>query len=143
MALIEKRHPAFRGLIRLWRSRASEDALPRASALTPDQLADLAGQTVMLTLDSNGDQLVIAESGSAVDALYGAAMRGRPAAGLSPERDDAEREARAAIAAGRPLLIEDELPDAGTRRRIARLYLPLSHDDGSPDGVLCGVVAVA
>ena len=51
------------------------------------------------------------------------------------------RSALAASRSGRPLLIEDELPSP--RRRIARLYLPLSNDDGSPDGVLCGVVAIA
>jgi hypothetical protein len=43
---------------------------------------------------------------------------------------------------GRPLLIEDELRGFDRRRRIARLYLPLTNDDGSPDGVLCGVVPV-
>ena len=143
MALIEQRHPAFRNLIRLWRAHSCDGELPRASTLGPDELADLAGQTVMLTLDATGEHLVIVESGSAVDAIYGAAMRGCPAAGLSPERHDAEREARAAIATGRPLLVEDELADGNRRRRIARLYLPLSKDDGSPDGVLCGVVAIA
>lgn len=143
MALIEQRHPAFGGLMRLWRERASKGGLPPASALKPAELAELASLTVMLAIDAGADALVIATSGGEVDALYGAPLAGWPAARLSPERDDAEREARTAIVTGRPLLVEDELREADRRRRIARLYLPLANDDGSPDGVLCGVVAVA
>lgn len=142
MALIEQRHPAFNGLMRLWRERATDGGLPSASGLKRAELAEFAGVTVMLAQGASGEGLVIADSGGEVDALYGAALAGRPAARLSPERDDAEREARTAIATRRPLLIEDELCAADRRCRIARLYLPLANDDGSPDGVLCGVVPV-
>lgn len=143
MTLIEQRHPAFGDLMAFWRSRATAGGLPPASALTSAALADLGGLTVVLAFDKSGRELVIAESGQDVDALYGDVLAGSPAARLSPERDDAEREARAAIATGRPLLVEDELRAPDWRRRIARLYLPLANDDGSPDGVLCGVVPVA
>jgi hypothetical protein len=44
---------------------------------------------------------------------------------------------------GRPLLVEDELRAADRRLRIARLYLPLGNDGGTPDGVLCGVARSA
>lgn len=143
MALIEQRHPSLGGLMRLWRERSIDGALPPASALGPAELAELASVTVTLAENAGGDELVIAQSGGEVDALYGAALAGGPAARLSPERDDAEREARTAIATRRPLLVEDELRAAQERCRIARLYLPLANDDGSPNGVLCGVVAVA
>lgn len=143
MALIEQRHPAFGDLMRLWRARSVDGALPLASALVPAELAELADVTVMLALENGGEALVIAESGDGVDALYGDSLAGCPAARLSPERDDAEREARTAIETRRPLLIEDELREVDRRRRIARLYLPLANDDGTPDGVLCGVVPVA
>lgn len=143
MALIEQRHPALGGLMRLWRALASDGELPPASAVRTAECGDLASVSVMLALDAGADALVISESGDAVDALYGAALAGGPAARLSPERDDAEKEARTAMATRRPLLIEDELRDSDRRRRIARLYLPLAKDDGTPDGVLCGVVAVA
>lgn len=142
MTLTEQRHPALGGLMRLWRTLRSDDGLPPASALRAADHAELARMSVMLAMDESAGMLVITESSEAVDALYGVALAGRPAAQLSPERDDAEQEARTAIATGRPLLIEDELRGA-RRRRIARLYLPLANDDGTPDGVLCGVVAVS
>ena len=85
---------------------------------------------------------MIAESGAMVDALYGETLAGRGVASLSASRGDAAEEAWSAVETGRPLMIEDEMIGAQRRRRIARLYLPLSNDDGSRDGVLCGVVAM-
>lgn len=143
MSLIEQRHPAFAQLMAVWRLGIGDATLPTARMLAPNALASVGQSTVLLASDSRGGELTIAESGSEVDALYGVALAGAPAARLSPERDDALREAQAAIETGRPLLVEDEVATAGCRRRIARLYLPLANDDGSPDGVLCGVVAVA
>lgn len=140
MGLIEERHPVFKRLMALWRSAQDGDAPPLASVLRRTKLADLASMTVTLVHDGV-DQVLITESGDAVDALYCTALSGAPAERLTPVRGNAAEEARAATSSGRPLLVEDEL--ATPRRRIARLYLPLSNDDGSPDGVLCGVVAVA
>ncbi len=143
MAMIEQRHPAFKQLLRRWRAAHCEGGLPSAGTLCPAQLADLARVTVTLSADEDGAGMTIASSGEAVDALYGVSLTGSAAARLTPDRDDAEREARCAIETGRPLLIEDELCATGGRQRIARLYLPLANNDGSPDGVLCGVVALA
>lgn len=143
MPLIEQRHPAFAQLMALWRLGAQDTALPLARALAPNALAAIGRSTVLLAGDSRDGEMTIAESGAEVDALYGLALTGASVACLSPERDDARREARTAIETGRPLLVEDEVPARGERRRVARLYLPLANDDGSPDGVLCGVVAVA
>jgi len=141
MALIEQRHPSFGRLMNLWRSRRQGETPPAASALPHAELADLADVTVRLAYDE--PELRIAESGPAVDALYGARLAGESAARLSPASGVAELEARTAIETGQPLLIEEELRREGVRHRVARLYLPLSNDDGTPDGVLCGVVAVA
>ena len=138
MALIDQRHPILGRLMRMWQSHQRGEAPPVASALGPAELADLADLTVMLAPAE--PELRITASGRAVDALYGAALTGATAARLSPARDDAEMEARLAMCTGRPLLIEDEV--GGERRRVARLYLPLCNDDGTPDGVLCGIVAV-
>ena len=140
MALIEQRHPVLGRLMGMWRARQRGEEPPVASALGPAELADLADVTVMLAPAE--PEFRIATSGGAVDALYGAALAGATAARLSPARDDAEMEARLATRTGRPLLIEDEVGGPETRRRVARLYLPLSNDDGTPDGVLCGIVAV-
>ena len=142
MGLIEERHPAFKRLIGLWRRAQHDELPPPAGALGREALGDLAGVTVVLA-HCEGHELVIAESGEMVDALYGEALTGRGVASLSAARGDAAEEARSALAAGRPLLIEDERAGAPVRRRIARLYLPLSNDDGSRNGVLCGIVVTA
>lgn len=142
MGLIEERHPAFKQLIGLWRSAQRDELPPPAGALGPATLGDLAHLTVVLA-HCEGSDLVIAESGAMVDALYGEALAGRGVASLSAACGDAAEEARSARASGRPLLIEDEMAGAPVRRRIARLYLPLSNDDGSRDGVLCGIVVTA
>ncbi len=142
MGLIEERHPAFKRLIGLWRDAQSDELPPPADALCRRALGDLARVTVVLA-QCEGDDLIIAESGEMVDALYGEPLTGRDVASLSAARGDAAEEARSAVATGRPLLIEDEMAAAPTRRRIARLYLPLSKEDGSRDGVLCGIVATA
>ena len=142
MGLIEERHPAFKRLIGLWRDAQHCALPPPAGALCREALGDLASVTVVLA-QSEGSDLVIAESGATVDALYGEALAGRGVASLSAARGDAAEEARSALASGRPLLIEDEMFGAPVRRRIARLYLPLSNDDGSRDGVLCGIVVTA
>ncbi len=142
MGLIEERHPALGALIALWRERQSDERPPHASVMVPISLAAVADIAVMIVAERDHGALVISDSGAKVDALYGEALAGAGAARLSPERDDAEREARAAISTGRPLLIEDELREDDRRCRIARLYLPLTNDDGSPDGVLCGIVPV-
>ncbi len=47
-----------------------------------------------------------------------------------------------AIETARPVVIEDEFRIGGDRRRVARVYLPLTNDDGSAARVLCGIVAV-
>ena len=141
MGLIEERHPALGALIALWRERQSDDRPPCASAMA-GSLEEVAEIAVMIGAEEAYGELVISDSGAQVDALYGAALTGSGAARLSPERDDAEHEARSVIETGRPLLIEDELRGADRRCRIARLYLPLVKDDGSSDGVLCGVVPV-
>ena len=140
MSLIEERHPAFKQLMGLWRGAQLGDLPPRATALGREALGDLARVTVVLT-KSEESQLVIVESGAMVDELYGEALAGRDVASLSASRGDAAEEARSAVETGRPLMIEDEIVGAPRRRRIARLYLPLSNDDGSRDGVLCGIVA--
>lgn len=142
MGLIEERHPALRPLIAIWRERQRDERPPCASVMSSGSLAEVADIAVMIAAERGCGALVIIDSGAAVDALYGAALTGSDAARLSPERDDANREARAAIESGRPLLIEDELRGGDRRRRIARLYLPLTNEDGSPDGVLCGIVPV-
>ena len=142
MGLIEERHPAFKRLIGLWRDAQEDELPPRAGALGREALGDLAGLTVVLA-HGEGRDLVIAESGAMVDALYGEPLAGREVGLLSAARGDAGAEAQSAVASGRPVLIEDEMPGAPGRRRIARLYLPLSNDDGSRDGVLCGIVATA
>lgn len=138
MGLIEERHPAFKRLMRLWREAQVSDAPPPARDLSRSALADLAASTVMIVYDAS--DVRIAESGDAVDALYCTELGGSSAERLTPKQGGAADEALAASRSGRPLLIEDEL--LGPRRRIARLYLPLSNDDGSPDGVLCGIVAL-
>lgn len=143
MTLIEQRHPAFERLMRVWRSQQTGAALPAASAVEPAVPADLAALTVTLA-EANGEPaLRIRTSGAAVDALYGDRLAGAAAARLSPDKDDAEQEARTVMRTGRPLMVEDELSAGERRRRVARLYLPLANDDGTPDGVLCGVVAIA
>ena len=143
MALIEQRHPVFNELICLWRTRLHRGGPPTADLLSRDVLASFADSTATLTMDASGDRFIIVSSGVEVDALYGAALTGAPAARLSPERDDAESEARVAVETGQPLLIEDELQCAGHRRRVARLYLPMPNGGSLPPCVLCGVVALA
>jgi len=142
MGLIEERHPAFKRLMGLWRRAQLDELPPPAGALCREALGDLAGVTVVLE-HREGSELIITESGALVDALYGEALAGRCAKSLSASRGDAAEEARSAVASGRPLLIEDEMTVAPVRRRIARLYLPLSSNDGSRDGVLCGIVVTA
>lgn len=142
MGLIEERHPALGALIAMWRDRQRDERPPHASAMGTGLLAGFGEIAVMIVAEEEHGSLVISDSGAQVDALYGVALAGSGAARLSPERNDAEQEARSAIKSGRPLLIEDELRGADRRRRIARLYLPLTKDDGSPDGVLCGVIPV-
>lgn len=144
MTLIEHRYPTLGPLLRLWRSHCRGDALPCASAFAAGALAELAPSTVLLARSSNGaEQLTIATSGAEVDALYGESLAGSAAGRLAPVRGDAEQEALSAIETARPVIIEDELRAGGGRRRVARLYLPLANDDGSANGVLCGVVALS
>ena len=144
MTLIGQRYPKLGRLMRLWDSHRQGVAMPPASAFHPDRLADLAPLTVLLMPEGEANStLSIASSGAEVDALYGVALAGAPARDLAPVRGDAEQEARSAIETGRPVLIEDELRSEGRRQRVARLYLPLASDDGTPSGVLCGVVAVS
>lgn len=143
MTLIEQRHPKLGRLVALWRARCNGESLPPVSALAADTLAELAPLTVLIARPSNGaDRLTITASGADVDALYGESLTGAPAARLTPARGDAEEEVQTAIETARPVVIEDELRTHGRHCRIARVYLPLANDDGSPDGVLCGVVAV-
>ena len=143
MGLIAGRHPNLDRLVTLWRARQHGAALPPARALGRDVLAELAPATVLISEQAGGDgTMVIVDSGAAVDALYGASLTGASARELGAPRSDADREARTAIETALPLLVEEDLARGGVRRRIARLYLPLAKDDGSPDGVLCGVVAL-
>ena len=144
MSLIEQRHPKLGQLLRVWQSHCQGDGLPSASALVGDALSGLAPLTVLLRpTDKAADRLTIATSGAEVDALYGESLTGAPVERLAPERGDADSEARSAMETARPLVIEDELRIGDRRRRVARLYLPLANDDGSADGVLCGIVAVS
>lgn len=142
MTLIEQRHPAFERLMGLWKSQQTGAALPHASAVEPALPADLAVLTVTLANSTSDPSLRIRTSGAAVDALYGDALVGAAAARLSPGAGEAEREAWTVMRTGRPLMVEDELPGGDQRRRVARLYLPLVNDDGTPDRVLCGIVLV-
>ena len=141
MALIEQRHPVFAQLMALWRLQSTDASPPLASAIVPALVDGLARATVLLGGDID-KALTIRVSGSEVDALYGTRLEGAPAARLSPQRGDAEQEARTVIETGRPLLIEDELRQSGTGYRVARLYLPLACDEGSAERVVCGVVAL-
>ena len=144
MSLIEQRHPRLGRLMQLWRAQQRGGALPPVSAVDGHALADLAPATVLLTRSLEGsDELIISASGSEVDALYGESLSGASVRRLAPGRGDAVQEALSAIETARPVVIEDELRLAGGRRRVARLYLPLANDDGSADGVLCGVVAIS
>ena len=143
MSLIERRHPRLGRLLQLWRAQHRGDALPPVSAVVGPALADLAPATVLVSRAANrADELTIMQSGSEVDALYGEALAGAPVERLAPGRADAIQEALSAIETARPVVVEDELPLQSGRRRVARLYLPLANEDGSSDGVLCGVVAV-
>ena len=144
MSLIEQRHPKLGQLLLVWRSYCQGDSLPHASELAGDALTGLESSTVLLTPSDNGaGRLTIATSGADVDALYGESLAGAPVERLAPLRGDAGSEARSAIEMARPVVIEDELRVGERRRRVARLYLPLANDDGSADGVLCGIVAVS
>ena len=142
MSLIEQRHPKLGQLLRVWRAHCHDETLPSVGLLTLETLAELAPSTVLLTRDGDGaESLTIASSGAEVDALYGEPLAGAPVDRLAPRQGDAHREAWSAIETARPVVIEDDLTVDGQRRRVARLYLPLVNDDGSADGVLCGVVA--
>ena len=143
MSLIEQRYPRLAQLMELWLRHRRDDGLPPASALVAQVPAETASATLLLVLEgAHGQRLTIETSGSEVDALYGEQLAGAPVERLAPVRGGAAEEALAAIETARPVTVEDELHVGGCRRRIARMYLPLAADDGSPDGVLCGVVAV-
>lgn len=143
MSLIEQRHPRLGRLVQLWRAQHRGEALPPASAVGGPALADLAPVTVLVTRSGNGsDQLTITASGSEVDALYGESLAGASIQRLARGRGDAAQEALSAIETARPVVIEDELRLGDSRRRVARVYLPLANDDGSVGGVLCGIVPV-
>ncbi len=143
MSLIEQRYPRLGRLVQLWRAQCRDHAPPFASAVLGPGLADLAPATVLMTRAENGsERLTITVSGSEVDALYGESLTGAPVRRLAPDSGDAAEEAMSAIETARPVVIEDEFRVDGDRRRVARVYLPLANDDGSTDGVLCGIVAV-
>lgn len=143
MSLIEQRYPRLAPLMELWLRHRCDDRLPPASALVAQLPDDAASATLLLVREgAQGKRLTIGRSGSEVDALYGERLAGAPVERLAPVRGGAAEEALAAIETARPVTVEDELHVGGRRRRIARMYLPLAADDGSPDGVLCGVVAV-
>ncbi len=91
-----------------------------------------------ITPGAEGAGWVLAHSGAAVNTIYGAVLDGLSADVLTPGRNDVATEAAAAVASGRPMLIEDSGPDG----RLMRLYLPLSEADGSRVSALCAVVAV-
>ena len=143
MSLIEQRYPRLAQLMELWLRHRRDDGPPPASALVVEIPEETASATVLLARDgAQGERLTIQTSGSEVDALYGEQLAGAPVERLAPVRGGAAEEAQAAIETARPVTVEDELHVCGRRRRIARMYLPLAGEDGSPDGVLCGVVAV-
>ena len=144
MSMIEQRHPKLGQLLRVWRAHCHGETLPSAGRLARETPAELAPSTVILTRNSDGaESLTIAASGAEVDALYGEPLTGAPVDRLAPRQGDAHREAWSAIETARPVVIEDDLTVGGERRRVARLYLPLANEDGSADGVLCGVVAAS
>lgn len=143
MSLIEQRHPRLGRLMQLWRAHCRDDAPPFASAVLGPGIADLAPATVLVTRAENGsERLTITESGSEVDALYSESLVGASVQRLAPDRGNAALEAMSAIETARPVFIEDEFRIDGDRRRVARVYLPLANEDGSVDGVQCGIVAV-
>lgn len=143
MSLIEHRYPRLGRLMQLWSAQCRDDAPPFASAVLGPGLEDLAPATVLVMRAENGsERLTITVSGSEVDALYGESLAGAPVQRLAPDRGNAVEEALSAIETARPVVIEDEFCANGDRRRVARVYLPLVNDDGSADGVLCGIVAV-
>jgi hypothetical protein len=120
MTLIEQRYPKLGRLMRLWDSHRQGVALPPASALHPDRLADLAPLTVLLMRErGDDDTLSIASSGAEVDSLYDLALTGAPARDLAPVRGDAEQEARSAIETGRPVRGRDPFGRATATRRPA------------------------
>lgn len=143
MSLIEQRYPRLGQLMDLWLQHRRDGGPPPASAITVDALGDLAPATVLVVrAGGEAERLTIAASGSEVDALYGEPLAGAPVERLAPVRGGAAEEALAAIETAQPVTIEDELSVGDRHHRVARVYLPLANDDGSPDGVLCGVVAV-
>ena len=143
MSLIEQRYPRLAQLMELWMRHRRDDGPPPASAVVVDVPDETASATVLLIREgTGGKRLRIITSGSEVDELYGEPLAGAPVERLAPVRGGAAEEALAAIVTARPVTVEDELHVGGRRRRIARMYLPLAADDGSPDGVLCGVIAV-
>lgn len=131
LGLIEQRHPALAELLRRW---TAVDG--RSDALTVAQLGAAAASSVRITPGAGGSGLVLADSGAAVNAIYGAVLDGLSADLLTPGRSDAADEAIMAMESRRPVLMEDGEPGA----RRARLYLPLAEVDGSVASVLCGVV---
>ena len=88
MGLIEERHPAFKRLIGLWRGAQHDELPPPAGALGREALGDLASVTVVLA-QCEGSDLIIAESGAMVDALYGKSLAGRGVAVVASPSDSA------------------------------------------------------
>ena len=54
MTLIEQRHPDLGRLVAIWRAERHGNALPPASALGPQRLAELSALTVLITSRDNG-----------------------------------------------------------------------------------------
>ena len=144
MGLIEQRHPQLGRLLQEWRSHCDGDRPAMASAMVGETFAHVPPSAVLLTrTDDGAGEMMIAASGAEVDDLYGEPLTGAPVERLTPEGGDVVGEARSAIDTARPVVIEETLQIGERRRRVARLYLPLANEDGTVDGVLCGVVAVA
>ena len=140
MNLVAARYLGLADLLTLWRS------LPRDKVARASTLYNLALSDIVVLIGRSGEPSstwIVEASGAAVDELYDAPLAGQPVDRLTPGRADARREVETALETGRPLLLEDMVDVGQRRRRVARLYLPLSGDNDARAQMLCGVVPMS
>ena len=135
-------HPNIQALYAYWDRKRAGRSMPARADIQPVEIAGLMPQIYIVDAAQDGGELTYRLFGTALVALFGREMTGRPMAeGLPPEAaEEARARYRTVIRERRPLYHRAQLHEPRNNyTEVERLILPLSPNDIRVD-MLIGIV---
>lgn len=132
-------HRGLTELLHLWKSLCGDRAMPQRSDFDPAQVPRLLANICLVEVIDGGADYFYRVAGSGLEEMSGQKLQGKLFSEVehAAARESMRRTCESCVAAGRPVIIKNQLQEPGhDHMAITAVILPLSEDGETVDMLL-------